>query len=146
MTIETKVCQLCKKELLLTESNFRYFKSGRWGKACRLCNKLETDKAKIMRALPKKKPQPKNKNTAVTIGRDWHRVDVYSVRPNNGEIYKVIDQAVKEKTKEVYRVSVGKVIYQNDCFFILEDENNIRESFLKVDSLLNIYKLEKVRG
>ena len=39
----------------------------------------------------------------------------------------------------------GKKVTYSNCY-VLETDDNIRESFLKVDSILNIYKLEKGRG
>lgn len=131
-------CKICKETLELTEENFRYFKTGKWAMSCKPCAEV------VARANYKfrgKNIKPKREEPIQTHIR---KKDITRINLVIGLYYKLI--YLLPRGRDEASEIVGKAIFQNDRYFVLETDDNIRESFLKVDSILNIYKLEKGRG
>jgi hypothetical protein len=137
--MEKKECITCKKSFAVTIDNFRRFKSGKWALSCKSCSKIIAKESKISRQKIKDK---KVKPIPQVDWETWRALEPGSLRLQKGATYSIVQ--LKPQSGELYHVTRGVMVYQNDCYFILEDANKIRESFLKVDSLLQIYKLEKV--
>ena len=90
--------------------------------------------------LKTKKEKPKKQEPIPTHIR---KKDISRINLIIGKYYRVIFPVFRDP-EDSFEV-VGKCIFQNDRFFTIESDNNIRESFLKVDSILNIYQLKKGR-
>lgn len=131
-----QTCKICKKTLKLTAENFRYFKTGKWAVSCKPCAEVAAKKYyKFGR---------ENIKLKAPIPTHIRKKDITRINLVIGLYYKLI-YLVPRGIDETSAM-VGKAIFQNDRYFVLETDDNIRESFLKVDSILNIYKLEKGRG